>query len=99
MARLQYPAGFEWYHACVRGVLYLNYATLVTWLTRLVKPLPKAEQMFDAVLAYLATLASWQTQMLQQNAQAVICCYFCRFSLNTDLSAATFTSHFQRLAV
>ncbi len=48
------------------GVLYLNYATLVTWLTRLVKPLPKAEQMFDAVLAYLATLASWQTQMLQQ---------------------------------
>ncbi|CSB74344.1 Uncharacterised protein [Vibrio cholerae] len=19
MARLQYPAGFEWYHACVRG--------------------------------------------------------------------------------
>lgn len=66
MARLQYPAGFEWYHACVRGVLYLNYATLVTWLTRLVKPLPKAEQMFDAVLAYLATLASWQTQMLQQ---------------------------------
>ncbi|WP_010320701.1 hydrogen gas-evolving membrane-bound hydrogenase subunit E [Vibrio ordalii] len=47
-------------------VLYLNYATLVTWLARLVKPLPKAEQIFDAVLAYLATLASWQTQMLQQ---------------------------------
>ncbi|EGR0363591.1 DUF4040 domain-containing protein [Vibrio cholerae] len=91
------------------GVLYLNYATLVTWLTRLVKPLPKAEQMFDAVLAYLATLASWQTQMLQQKrssgymllffAVLALILLYQPLPLPATFSASLFDVHFYEVAI
>ncbi len=90
-------------------VLYLNYKTLATWLTRLVKPLPKAEQIFDTVLAYLATLASWQTQMLQQKRSSgymllfftvlALMLLYQPLPLPATFSASLFDVHFYEVAI
>lgn len=90
-------------------VLYLSYETLATWLARLVKPLPKAEQIFDAVLAYLATLASWQTQMLQQKRSSgymllfftvlALMLLYQPLPLPATFSASLFDVHFYEVAI
>lgn len=90
-------------------VLYLSYETLTTWLARLVKPLPKAEQIFDAVLAYLATLASWQTQMLQQKRSSgymllfftvlALMLLYQPLPLPATFSASLFDVHFYEVAI
>ncbi|HCZ9664312.1 TPA: DUF4040 domain-containing protein, partial [Vibrio cholerae] len=72
-------------------------------------PLPKAEQMFDAVLAYLATLASWQTQMLQQKrssgymllffAVLALILIYQPLPLPATFSASLFDVHFYEVAI
>ncbi|EGR0418881.1 DUF4040 domain-containing protein [Vibrio cholerae] len=90
-------------------VLYLSYETLATWLARLVKPLPKAEQIFDAVMAYLATLASLQTQMLQQKRSSgymllfftvlALMLLYQPLPLPATFSASLFDVHFYEVAI